>query len=349
MDLQLQEYVRSVRAQGASDAQIRETLVKEGWNSAAIDEVLGAPSAPAPIGGVTRGAPLTSAGGLLHQAFALYGNRFGVLLSYSFVAAIGAALPIFVETLGFSKILVLVLQLFSYVCYAVATIGVLTELSSIKGEITLGAGVVVSLKKLPSYFFAGILYSLAAFGGSMLFLIPGIYVSIYGALSQYANVLDGHRGMNAVMASRAYIMPYGGKVLWRMIVLAIIVALPLIVIGLFTGSINPGSTQIDPSFTDDSVPMQIVAIIWQLFTLPLSVSYYFLMYQELKAKHGTASLDLQVGRGKYTGLMVFGLVVIPLFIIMAVGAVGLALLGAASGEAGPGAPSILQAIAALIQ
>lgn len=182
----------------------------------------------------------------------------------------------------------------------------------------------------------------------MLLLIPGIYVSIYGALSQYANVLDGHRGMNAVMASRAYIMPYGGKVFWRMIVIAIVVALPLIVLGLFTGSISPGSPQIDPSFADDSVPTQIGAIIWQLFTLPLIASYYFLMYRELKARRGTAPLDLQTGRGKYTGLMVFGLVVIPLIIIMAVGAVGLALLGAASGKAGPGAPSILQAIASLI-
>lgn len=65
------------------------------------------------------------------------------------------------------------------------------------------------------YWWLGILLSLVVFGGFVLFVIPGIIVSVWLCFASYVFLTESKRGMDALIRSRQYVQGYWWPLFWR--------------------------------------------------------------------------------------------------------------------------------------
>lgn len=111
----------------------------------------------------------------------------------------------------------------------------------------------------------------------MLFVIPGIIVSVWIILATYILVAENLKGMDALKKSREYIRGYWGAVFWRFFFLVI-----------FLGVITFVYTLIQEML---GYPLWAFAFdaVYLIFSTPLTVIYGFLVYMGVKnLKHQAA-------------------------------------------------------------
>lgn len=147
----------------------------------------------------------------------------------------------------------------------------------------------------------GLLVGLAAFGGFVMFVIPGIMLGIQLALSSYVYVLEGKRGMNALVLSREYVKGYWWAFFGRMLLCSLIFGVVLLVIylplKLILGDVIGG----------------VVYYIITLFLTPFSVCYNFEIYKNLQRLKPGAADEAAKGKREF------------LFVSMVVGIIGVIL------------------------
>ena len=121
-----------------------------------------------------------------------------------------------------------------------------------------------------SYWVLSLLSSLLIFGGILLFIVPGIIFSIWFAFAMYILVIEGTKGMDALVKSREYVRGNWWGVFGRIALVSIIVWIVVWVFTLFfQGSENEGIGG-------------IVQFVISILLTPFTVIYTYLMYESLK-------------------------------------------------------------------
>lgn len=152
-----------------------------------------------------------------------------------------------------------------------------------------------------SFIWIGILSSLAASGGTLLLIIPGIIISILLIFSSLAYFRDGKKGLSALVFSWYYVRNYKAAVVGRLILLGLVMMVVSMVVGTF-------------SFFSKEVSDFLVALI-SAACLPLSTIYSFSIYESLKQlSPPLSSEEEQKIGGRVKIFLALGLIAIVAFI-----------------------------------
>jgi len=141
-------------------------------------------------------------------------------------------------------------------------------------------------------------------GGYMLFLIPGLILSIWFGFGMFVLIDENKRGISALLTSRDYIKGFIVKVFVRWfgfgILSAIVSSLPSL---LLKNTNYEGLSSIYSTFIS-------------FIITPLSLIYGFLLYKSVKAQKPDLKPDLSKNRKlKYVGVAAFGYLLIISLII----------------------------------
>ena len=157
----------------------------------------------------------------------------------------------------------------------------------------------------------GILAFLAVIGGAVMLIIPGIMLAIQLSLTNYALVLDGKHGIDALAQSREYVKGYWWALVGRMVLLmlclgafALIFLLPTtLLLGFVVG--------------------RIVYAIMLLIFVPFSISYQYEIFENFRRlKPDVAEAAMKAERGFLKVSMVVGIIGGVLFIVLGILAFG---------------------------
>lgn len=116
--------------------------------------------------------------------------------------------------------------------------------------------------KIGPYFWVMLLKGLACLAGFVLFIIPGIILSVWFNFAQYAFVMEDKRGVQALVRSRELVKGYWWSMLGRLLLLVAAAALvsSMSKVGFFLNS---------------------------LFVVPFGVIYLYVIYEDLKRVKAT--------------------------------------------------------------
>lgn len=301
------EYIKQRTAQGVSKEQIENELQANGWQSGDIQTAfashLAVPSAPSPYS-----PSLPGAGTLLSEAWALYTSKLSTVLTVMLVPAAVSAFPfLFVLTAThpffFILFLPVLMFLFAFLLVLLQVWGLVALMYAISDqEGTAGVSSLFQkgLKMLLPLLWVSLLISLISFGGFLLFLVPGIILTVWFSLAGFILITENTRGMSALLRSKEYIRGSFAGTLWRLVfvgVLWIVILFPL-------------------SFLLKMAPYgDILTQILITFTLfPISVAYWFRLYHHLKTRKSETSLPEATSKQKalFITIGLAGFLVLPL-------------------------------------
>jgi hypothetical protein len=150
---------------------------------------------------------------------------------------------------------------------------------------------------------------LAVIGGFILFIIPGFIVLVTLYFSQYIYVVEGKRGMSALVRSRALVKGHWFEVLKKIVGLTAYFFVPVFFVSLLVGMVS-GVYPLDQYVLAGEMLLQVAAA---FFTV-MSMQVMFRLYREL----ATRVPDEPSKKGVhfiYWGLAVMGLITIPALLI----------------------------------
>ena len=156
-------------------------------------------------------------------------------------------------------------------------------------------------RKILSYWWVTFLTTSIVLGGSFLFVVPGIIFSVWFSMAVYILVAEDIKGMDALMKSREYVRGRWLSVFWRFLflsLLAMIFLLPLSLISKFI----PFSS--------------FVELVFSLFFAPLSATYLFLIYSNLKSVKGDFVFEpAKIKKWPFILTAIIGLLIVPATIL----------------------------------
>jgi hypothetical protein len=139
-------------------------------------------------------------------------------------------------------------------------------------SIKTGEGIVPSFKyafrNFFSYLWLLVLVGMIAVGGTLMLVIPGIIFNVWFFAAALVFVDLGRKGFDALMTSKEYVRGYWWPVVWRMLVFGLTVGLAVLIIVLLATGLGE---------TIGSFVEQLI----QLFVIPLSTWYLWLVYRDL--------------------------------------------------------------------
>ncbi|MEI6058050.1 MAG: hypothetical protein WCQ60_03725 [bacterium] len=126
------------------------------------------------------------------------------------------------------------------------------------------------------YLFVLLLTGIIVLGGSILLIIPGIVVNIYLAFVVFAFLIEGKRGIDALIQSAWYVRGLWFDILARKISVAIVIILGLMVFSVIAGVASVASGFGQPIFD----------FLMQLFlfmaVVPFMMSFSYVVYKDIK-------------------------------------------------------------------
>ncbi|MCX6743672.1 MAG: hypothetical protein NT116_05590 [Candidatus Parcubacteria bacterium] len=145
-----------------------------------------------------------------------------------------------------------------------------------------------SMKKVPSFFWVGIVMGLVVLLGLILLIIPGIIFMVWYYFSSYVNVLEekNNKGLDALKSSKDLVKGRWFNVVWRLIVPYLIIYLPIYIIEIIIMGII-GITLYASNLDDNMIsliltPFSIILDIFNLCLLPLFMCFPVILYNGLK-------------------------------------------------------------------
>lgn len=247
---------------------------------------------------------------LLKSTWQIYKARWKTFLGIMILPVI-VSFSFFIFGLGpisWLKILFFVIFILFYIAFWFWTL--VSLLYAIK-ERDLKIGVKESFKKgwskLNPFIWISFLAGFITFGGSLLFLVPGIIFVFWFILRNYVLVSEDLRGMSALLRSRQLVKGNWWPVFWRFLVISligIIAALTLI----------SGADFLFPFFGDKISP--IVNFVFNLFYTPFIFVFGFLIYEELKRQKEKIPFEPPKKRTKLGFILIglAGILLIPMII-----------------------------------
>jgi hypothetical protein len=254
---------------------------------------------------------LHSLGSLFNGAWALYKTRWGVLSEI-------VLLPVLVTILGYVLIgLGFPFSVFGGVAILIGWIIFVFSALPVVYSVHHATGVDESYKVTIGWFWpfvwVSILEILAVAGGTIMLIVPGIWLGIAFSFMAYVFVIEGRKGIDALRQSKNYVKGYWWPVLGRVILLGII----LVVISAIV--------QLPFSLLFGKTVSSIVSIGLILFFVPFSSIYSYLIFQNLRElKPHLVGEQTKKGTGFIKVSAIVGLVV-P--IILVAGVIILAAVG----------------------
>ncbi len=211
---------------------------------------------------------MNSVGSLWQSAWKLYTDRFAIITQIIIIPVVVLGLGNILKAIGglsFSiagSILLAAGVLLSIV--ANAAIIHLFEHSSGLEESYVAAG-----RLFWRLIWLGILIIFALFGGFAMLVVPGVLLMVGFVFANYALILEGKHGFEALTTSREYVKGYWWSVFGRLLLLLLGFVVAYIVIGLPFASIG------------GKIGGALASTIITLFIAPFSIAYYYTMYRNL--------------------------------------------------------------------
>jgi hypothetical protein len=246
---------------------------------------------------------LRSVSSLFSDSWKLYKERWQVLVEI-------VLLPTLVVVLGYAFLYLgfpfsILGGLIVFVGYIIFVFSMLPLIFSLRYT----AGVDASYKATIGWFWpfvwVTILEILAVMGGSIMLIIPGIWLGVALMLMMYVFVIEHRRGVDALRQSKDYIKGYWWAVLGRVLLLGlmflvatIIIEIPIMIIAGNAGRV-------------------LVTMLLTLFFVPFSVIYHYVIFENLRElKPALAEAQTKKGTGFIKTSAIVG-IVIPVLAVCA--------------------------------
>jgi len=227
---------------------------------------------------------LPGMGDLLKRTFSVYKARLGIFLGIMVFPLICSVFFLILPA-NLKKNLLLGISLFIIFWLAVMVTSLWSSVSLLYAikEREEKIGIVESFRKgwhkIISFVWISILAGFITLGGFLLFIIPGIIFAIWFAFPIYVLVSEDLRGMNALFRSKQLVSGKWGSVALRLFTIGVI-ALVIYSVIFFPLSFFVGKKAAD---IGDSII--------SLFLTPFSVTFTFLIYEDLKKFKGEVSFE----------------------------------------------------------
>ncbi len=198
-----------------------------------------------------------------------------------------------------------------------------TLISSVAGGTDFGASYERGMRLFWPALLLVILNGVACLGGFVLFIVPGVFLLVSLVFANYVLVMEDIHGIDALVASRAYVKGHWWAIFGRGVLLDLLISAAMLVIyapaTALLGSIVGG----------------IVYVALLLIFVPFSVCYLYEIYENLRRLRAAAVPEsVKHGKGEkafLTVCMLVGAVAVVLFIVFAAFALNSGSYGAPPG------------------
>lgn len=331
MNQQLSEYVRKAREQGMADGEIKKNLLGAGWREKDVNEAMGqgnvAPSSFAEATPLTAGpVARKTASNILGESLKVYKENFKIFFIIALIPAILLSAATILDSFSGSDpeknvntaywgtglgIVALVLVVVGLVFQFLSQIALVYAIKHKAEHLGVKESYRRAYKIAIPFIWISILTSFVVMGGYLLLIIPGIIFSFQLAFGTYVLIVEGDRGVNALLKSKEYTKGRLGDLFVRLFVLGLaagaVIYLPLILLGLIKL----------PDYAIRAISSILTALV-----LPYAAVYLYLTYENFRDTHGQISTP-PPARGKMIGWAVWGGVAIPLLIVAVIALIGL--------------------------
>lgn len=161
---------------------------------------------------------LISVSDLLNQSWEMFRKRFFSFLKITLFQLLLTTLMILLVVLGYFLYTLFPYNLFYLVTYFIVALGLFILLYYFELRIQISLMYVpasdepqnfmeyfnLSKGKVISFFWLTFLQGLIVFGGTMLFIVPGMLIAIGLAFSSWVYIIEGKKGLSAIQQSRKY-------------------------------------------------------------------------------------------------------------------------------------------------
>ncbi len=231
---------------------------------------------------------------LLRQSWQLYRAAFGLLIGYAawillpYVGVVVLAMlytpeQIFSDYMAIYIILIMI----QAVIIIWASNAIMLTINGIAGNEKLDSTEInqKSWQLIIPLLIVAVIETLIVLGGFILLVIPGIIFAVWFTFAQTAVVLDGKQGVAALSYSRSLVIGRFWSIM-RLIILGpfIIFLAYLVIISLLVslGLLLSGNTEM--IMNEAQIPMwpDIIENIVNVFTLPLFLAYWTILYRNVK-------------------------------------------------------------------
>lgn len=328
----LVRFIKERLAKGTTRDAVASQLKSEGWSDADISDGF-VQAASGVIPASSQGLP--PVGELFSKAWALYRSRFKTLLLLTVIATIVTPIVnLILLGIGFSAGLanILVGSATKTVGLTTGTViagiiiaivggilsGILTIMSNAASVLALAGngqeGASALLRRAYGMVWAivgaGILAGLVTFGGTALFVIPGIIVGVGLLFTTMVVVLENRRGLAALRRSMALVNPRWFGVFGRDLLLALVVWI-----------VTAIATSILSFILRGTVANIIVAFAVTTLITPFSFAYFYLLFQGARSVAGETSGAEQKQNTWIKVLLIVGvitIIILPTYAIVSI-------------------------------
>ncbi len=233
---------------------------------------------------------LIGVGDLFKNTWKIYREKFALLVGLMALPFLLMALNQVLMSLGKGIIITLGSLINIVVSIGViwALAGILLVLSN-NQVLTVKEAYRLSRGKLLSYLWVSILAMFIAGGGFMLFVIPGIILSVWLAFAQIISVVEGEKGLRAIVKSREYVRDYFWPILGRFLLLSVILFVVYFILMAIAGFV----ASLFSSFgsTVFVLVLSLLGSAINFLFVPLGVIYAYLLYGNVKQVKGEVLID----------------------------------------------------------
>jgi hypothetical protein len=253
------------------------------------------------VGGVRLS--LHSISSLFSDSWKLYKERWQVLVEIVLLPTLAVVLGYVLLYLGFPfSILGGLIVFVGYIIFIFSMLPVIFSLHHTAG---VDASYQATIGWFWPFVWVTILELLAVLGGSIMLLIPGIWLAVALMLMAYVFVIEHRRGVDALRQSKDYIKGYWWAVLGRVLLLGLIFLVVTIII------------EIPVMIIAGTAGRVLVTMLLTLFFIPFSVIYHYVIFENLRAlKPELAEAQTKKGTAFIKTSAIVGIVV-PVLVVCA--------------------------------
>jgi hypothetical protein len=232
MSPELRKAIDERRARGYTNDQIKNELQEAGYDEATIIHLLESNEAPIPSASTSSALPPALT--LLNNGIDFVKKRYDLALVLAAPMVVLSAIEylnaVYDNTsLAMASVLVYAVTLITYFLVMVSVIYIVCH--DAEKEVSFQEAMAWSRRHIFAYLWLAILSGLVVWGGFLLFIIPGIALSLYLFLTQYTFVLEDKRGFDALNRSFNLVRGNWWTLLGRLLVIGIIIMLLFVVFG----------------------------------------------------------------------------------------------------------------------
>lgn len=219
---------------------------------------------------------------LFGSGLALYKEKFSLLIQ---IAAFPALLIFLAGVFGNLQ-MKFAAFVFSILGVTASILASIAFIHAVKDEVALGEAYRLAKSKFFSYAWVSALVGIIVMGGFVMAVVPAVIFSVWFSLSSYILVIEGRKGLDALLKSKEYVRGYWWPVLFR-----------VLAVGIPMGIISVGVSYIAALFGKNAV--EFGAALIQIFLSPLVAAYYYSFYRALSSLKPEVATSAPSGNRKF--------------------------------------------------